>query len=237
MYNQCMLSLRSFWSFFSLFFVIGIVPSVFAGFPIETRCRKPILKVVKNWQGQGSWQRRVGGLFAMPTSNFGEWILLSEDKKGITIVKASHQKQIRLLFSKRKCKRYLRVARNPKSKPALLRDKELKKMMGQKRGLIYLWSPNMPLSVRGIKQIEKAARDLKLKLIVIMDEKARRVAHLDIEQKYQVQASSFELKMRNAYLHFPTLLAFDKGVIKNKIKYGYENTSGYKNNIKDIWGL
>ena len=215
--------------FLSVFFYLELYSSpVLAG-----NCRKEVAKLIKNWQGLGKWYKRSDSLSVGSTKKFGEWILHYIEKSGITLTKASENKEIKVHFSS-ECKKSIKVIQK-KSPASRSGDRELRRRIGKSKGVIYLWSSHMPLSVKGIPNIKKAAEELNLKLIILQDVNSNVKANLKLPEKYTQKIESFELKMRNAYLHFPTVLVFHKGTIRSKIKYGYENKNGYKKDIKNIF--
>ena len=79
-------------------------------------------------------------------------------------------------------------------------DRDLSRLVNKNsQGLIYVWSPGMPLSVRGISEIRRVANDLNLPLKIVVDpiieseriEKEVKDSRLDLSTTDRVE--SFEL--------------------------------------------
>lgn len=194
------------------------------------KCEKQVSNLTKKWKVIQNWTKRSNSLFAAPTSKFGQWVLFKLEKSGVTLTLANSKKDIRVHISK-KCESKVRVVQKNGNPRDIFGDDLLKSKMSLNKGIIYLWSTHMPLSVKGIPNIKKAAKELNVKLIILQDENSHELQGLNIATQ---KLKSFDLKMRNAYLHFPTLLAFDQGLIKNTIKYGYEKTDEYKKDIQNM---
>ncbi len=202
-------------------------------------CKKEISSLITSWKGLGLWEKRGVGIFISPTDSAGKWVLVKyETDKSVTIIKSSVKNEIKVNFSVN-CKRKLKVLekKGTLSNEEFKGDRYLFSQMSKKEGLIYLWSSHMPLSVKGLYQIQKAAGKLKLPVIYLQDEKSEILKTKDLPLYFRTQIKSFELKMRNAYLHYPTVLGFKDGRIINTIKYGYENKDGYEKDIKTIFNL
>lgn len=106
------------------------------------------------------------------------------------------------------------------------------------KGLIYAWSPQMPLSVRGFRQAQAATQHLGLAFIPVLDADADLAAAEGIvrSHKWPVEAlrknESLELVFREVPIHYPSALIFAKGRIVGDLRPGYENEGGYAAFIK-----
>lgn len=199
------------------------------------KCNNELRELLKNWKSQDFWQWRGDEIYTSPAEDFGEWIVVVPENGGVTATKANESNEIRVHFTE-SCQRKLTAVEKPNADSFLTGDNFLKDKIKDGKGVIYLWSRQMPLSIKGIAEVQKAAKELSLKVIILMDEKSKSVKNNYFLQD-NASVNSFELKMRNAYLHFPTLLVFESGKIKNIIKYGYENKDEYKKNIQSMLSL
>lgn len=113
-----------------------------------------------------------------------------------------------------------------------------------KNGLIYLWSPHMPLSVQGLKEIRQAAKSMNLPLLVLCESTANfeLLAHW-IENKtissseiitlnYDRLDPIFQEKL--TYVHFPTLFIYKKAKLLDNGIPGYENFPRYRSLIESV---
>ncbi len=226
-YNKCMKI---------LYLTIFISFNLFAVTLPKHRCQKEAQELISKWKSSDFWSRRGESLFITPTKTFGEWIYFKlEGDNSLTLTKTSQAKEIRVNFNN-ECKSNLKLVEHKKNRKDILGDKKLAKLIKSQKGLIYIWSPNMPLSYKQLTYLESEAKKHKLKLLVFVDPR-HNVTKKDVPVKYLNTLDALEFKHRNAYIHYPTVMAFEDGKIKNKIKYGYENRKGFANDIKNFFNL
>lgn len=218
-----------------LILILSICFNLFAIPLPKHKCSEEATELVKKWGSEEFWSRRGKNLFITPSNKFGEWIYYKLEKdNSLTLTKTGSKKNIKVNFSP-SCKRDLKVVTN-KSQKDKLADTQLYQLIKKGKGLIYIWSPNMPLSYRQINYLEEEAKKHKMSLIVLVDPK-HKVSTKKIPAKYLKSLDALEFKHRNAYIHFPTLFAFENGKLKNKVKYGYENKKGFESDIKNFFNL
>ena len=98
----------------------------------------------------------------------------------------------------------------------------------------------MPLSVDGVSEIKKAAEEMKVALIVILDKNANKKTASVIVRKngwpedYLSTNTSLELRYRGAFNHFPSALVFKDSKISPKIIPGLRNATFYANQAKEF---
>ncbi|MGZ3725461.1 MAG: hypothetical protein ACXWQQ_06660 [Pseudobdellovibrio sp.] len=117
-------------------------------------------------------------------------------------------------------------------------DQELFKLLGKnKNGLIYVWSPYMPLSVDAIENIQAAADMNHLPLTILLDGKAGlkdAKAWADkksfIKPEYMTQVSSNEMFDRSMQVHYPILFYYNDQFLSNRTYIGHK-----EKNIYDLW--
>lgn len=99
-------------------------------------------------------------------------------------------------------------------------DSDLRELVaGKKAGLVYAWSPNMPLSEDSVRDIAEAAKSMGLELTYVADPNvaAALVEHmakrdgLDIGKPKQMH--SLELAMLGMHMHYPSTLVYSDGRI------------------------
>lgn len=101
---------------------------------------------------------------------------------------------------------------------------------GKKAGLIYAWSPKMPLSEDSIRDIAEAAKSMGLELTYVVD------PNVDIALVERVaepkQMHSLELAMLGMHLHYPSTLVYADGRIINAFP-GAKSSGAYMELIKE----
>ena len=206
----------------------------FAEINFISECKPEIQKQIIDWKGLDQWTHRNDDLYMSPTSQFGNWVWVKDEGASITLTKANQNTQIRVNFSKVNCQRKMLVVPVKNADTSFDGDDSLEQLIKTGKGLIYLWSPQMPLSQKGIEEIKKVAVKNGYKLILVLDPHAKNLKP-EILIENSLRLDSFELKMRNAYMHFPSLLGFEDGKIKDFIKYGYETSEGFERDVKKIF--
>lgn len=216
----------------NIFFFLLFITNLSFGTELpKLNCNSEVEELLKNWGSQNTWNTRGDQTYYSPTEIFGEWVIVLPENGGVTLTKANEASEIRVNFS-RDCKRSLKIVDLPMV-PFTKGDEYLKDVIKDKKGIIYLWSPQMPLSIRGISSVKAAAKSLGLTAIILMDNSNKIPQYMN----KNIEVNSFELRMRNAYLHFPSIMAFENGKLKNTVKYGYENKDEYKKDLKKMFNL
>ena len=210
--------------------------SINAKDPMISSCQKPIRVLLNEWAKKGSWEEKTNDLYIVKTEDFGKWIWYKDEGDSITLTKASQTEQLRVNFTKSTCEKKLMVIAIPKENSPN-NDESLKKKIANKNGLLYIWSPHMPLSYRGINSIIAAAKKKNLDVTIYMDPAAKLAPNHQFNKTYLNRIESFDLKMRNAYLHLPALLSYKNGQIMDPVKYGFEKPEGYEKDIKNVFNF
>lgn len=112
-------------------------------------------------------------------------------------------------------------------------DLDLASALSRNRRLVvFLWSPHMPLSVDGLPEIEEAARMTGSSLVEVTDPSSDRrfVDEVCRERGIPPEArrplASLELLFRDLAVHAPTILAFDEEKVSAPLP-GYRNRRDY----------
>lgn len=110
-------------------------------------------------------------------------------------------------------------------------------------GVIYAASEHMPLSIRGLKDIEAAVRALKLDLQVVIDPDSdfdhitREAAAAGIDASHCGRLASRELMRRNLTIHYPSILIYRRGAIVGQLLPGYLSTADYEKYIQQVLAI
>jgi hypothetical protein len=106
---------------------------------------------------------------------------------------------------------------------------ELLKTSGQKGegGLIYIWSPRMPLSILGVEELTVVARKLKLPLTVVVDPTSIETEIARASKENYILKNSFRmdsavLTSMNIKIHYPSLVIYKNGQLLSPSRPGYD---------------
>jgi hypothetical protein len=95
-------------------------------------------------------------------------------------------------------------------------------------GLIYIWSPNMTLSIKGLDEAVKVAKSLHVELIALLapqsDAKAAQLIvkkeHVPLSSLHHFEADS--LMRRDMLNHYPSFIVYSKGRLTARARLGYD---------------
>src|SRR5205085_10252900 len=96
-----------------------------------------------------------------------------------------------------------------------------------------VWSPGMPLSVRGLREARAAAASLGISLTaVVADVRARDLDALTVDGVSPAAADlrtldALELVYRNATIHYPAALFFQDGKLLGTAIPGWKSAEAY----------
>jgi hypothetical protein len=117
-------------------------------------------------------------------------------------------------------------------------DDDLKKVLGKEsRVLFYSFSPSMPLSVEGLKEVRRAAEALDATLVVLADPAAHPSEILslgDPEIRYQ---KSGRLRDQGIQLHYPSVVVSNNHKVVGPPIEGYKTHAGYVTLVSDLLKL
>ncbi|MBT4791281.1 MAG: hypothetical protein HON90_06900, partial [Halobacteriovoraceae bacterium] len=172
--------------------------------PTIDQCKKQVKSVLNKWSCDNFWRHQKPSYYFSPTKDFGKWVILNQDTSAYYLAKSGDRSEIRIQVDKKTCKSHLTTFyKKPSNKN--ITDKKLSQLVKKGKGIIYIWSPQMPLSVDGLPIIKKLAKDKKLNLIVLVDPKTNLNKIREyISSEFLKLPNSYELKMRNVYIHYPT---------------------------------
>lgn len=131
-----------------------------------------------------------------------------------------------------KTKKASTVAKSPKD--GFFTDTDLQKTLQAKNwGVIYIWTPYMPLSVDALAEIKKAVTNKNGTLTVLMDrnastDQANKWLSQGLVQKQELlKADAQELFERGLGVHYPVAYIYENGFLSNSEFIGYKTTEMY----------
>lgn len=110
-------------------------------------------------------------------------------------------------------------------------------LRSQSRVLFYSFSPSMPLSVEGLKEIGLAAESLRATLVPLADPAAREADILSLRDSRIRYQKSGILRDRGLQLHYPSVMvANDHKLLGTPIR-GFKTRTGYVTLVSDMLHL
>lgn len=204
-------------------------------------CKSKVLELAREWKSLDQWSTQYqGGLenqfLASPTPVVGEWVLVREIPNGSVVAKVGQSGRIEASFEGKTCSKEVKTYPHPAPQQNMVTDKEIGSFVNEKKtGAIYVWSPRMTLSQKGIPEIRKAAASMKLPLLVLLDKDVPPAELKKLQKQLgpiaTKQVDSLDLRMRDIGQHFPALIVFKDSKILPEVKYGFEKSDRFQSDL------
>lgn len=226
---------RSRWAVY-LILSFALVKAHASPFPTGVKtsfaCKKQVEAKLQKFfpKDQPQWRKVLGPAydvtaFRSPTENVGEWIEMHVPDKGtpdFTFVSAKanvyhswNAKNCKAKEVKEKGFTFFTPEKNPQGE--LFTDKSLANLLaGNKKGLIYIWSPRMVYSVTEFRNFRDVAKKKGWEFIALLDPQVSDSDAKAAASKYQLEyqgrrLASVDLYMREGLLHYPSVYVYNNG--------------------------
>jgi hypothetical protein len=210
--------------------------------------------LARKWGAQDSWRASAPDLdgatsFRAPSRDFGAWIVarwLPNGQIEMNRVSTGSLVRARWLGAAKTCVPTLQTS-VPKAftdrSADSWTDERLATLIQQgKRGFVYVWSPHMPYSVKGLRELPAMRKRLGgAEIVVMLDPAARQAAAEQTIRKhafpkvYMARFNSIELYMRDALVHAPALLPFAGKKLGSRLLPGYRKIADVESFLKREW--
>jgi hypothetical protein len=234
------------WSKIWLFLLVGATNAHAA---VALPCMERVSATLDRWEVPVKWELVSGGEVTHLKSKTNDKNVAIHLRHGPTFSELSREsltERRNLNFGLPNCALRFKVEplQPSHAKSEGYTDLELSQLLEKSRskslkGLIYIWSPNMVLSVKGLSEAAVIAKDLSVELIPLLDpfanlQNAQRVAnvhHLPAQSLVRLKAQ--ELMRLDALIHYPALFMFADGYLLNLTRLGYDEPKELRQLIKD----
>ena len=229
---------------------LTVSPSRANGLPLpaSAACRTEILRVVKRWGSLEQWKELPASAaaqqsFHSPTATFGTWVEVHFGTSESTVLRISSRSQVGAHWTAPGCAAELAVRTDhifQNEGPGDLTDTELASVLRERKtGVIYIWSPQMGLSLRGVREIQAAAKALNLPITYVLDSHAdgrasrAPAAQAGIPNQSVRGNRSLELIYRGGELHFPAVFVYSHGALTASMLPGFSTRELYREFISE----
>lgn len=170
---------------------------------------------------------------ASPTSRIGTWVERSPGdasqlemrrvSAGLTEVATIDAASCTVTRSK-----FVRVFNTDSLRNAFTDEQLAVTVSANRRGMIYVWSPRMPLSVKGLETARASAAKLGIAFTAVVAEtNDAELRSLAVDSRDTQRMESIELVYRNATIHYPAAVFYADGKIIDGAFPGYKETDTY----------
>lgn len=219
----------------ALLAVISTPPSIAQS---QSRCATQVAEQRSAWGVTGPPRLQppaVAGaeILHWPTSTLGTWVVEVRLPNDVTLRRVTDSDLTEVMWSDQ-CVPSTTTTTRQTSAAARFTDADLRRAIAaQPRGLLYVWSPHMPLSVEGVAQARFMAERRGLSLIVLLDPAANEALARSVAAQHAwppdtvLVADSTELRFRDVLVHAPTLQAFAGGRLVGSAFPGHHSSEEY----------
>lgn len=227
----------------------------------DIRCRPEVFQEINSMLATREWSlpsaREMDGSRRLhsPSQILGVWIEARVFMNGETLLRritANYVETRTFDLESCKIKKTVQKARELFDSPVASRtrftDRDLRELVeNNSRGVVYIWSPNMPYSFQrrlngksGIEILRELGQKMGLKVTVILDPSAsagyaRQLVSQNSYMKPESlrSAQSLELSLRSMRTHFPALVVYANGRLS---RHGYPGLGTEEEYAKYIRG-
>lgn len=201
-----------------------------------TGCANALQETVNEWHGTGQWRSLAPyptPREASPTQTVGVWLERAHLERGTTELRRISEQQTDIAsFGAAGCSLGVRTIHrtfNRDSNAYAFDDAALDSLISANgRGMIYVWSPRMPLSVQGLSEARAAAEKLGISFTAVAaeanDDELRASQFLRADKQ---RFESVELVYRNATVHYPSVVLYHDSHIVDGAFLGYKDRDTY----------
>jgi hypothetical protein len=212
------------------------------------KCRPQVVQVLDTWETQRAWSRFLSPgarlVYRTPTKKIGTWIELRLEADGtIELLRLSPHSRTRILWDRLKCSPKLSSAAIPRDEKRLkdaFDDKYFETLASRNEsGVLYLWSPHMPYSLKGWDPVSRAAKQLNLPVFPVLDPHASPALLAEMPAEFNAlkaasrRLESWELIQRGVGAHYPTTVLFSKGRVVGPVFPGVKSEGQYVEFFKE----
>jgi hypothetical protein len=197
-------------------------------------CDASVASYERAWHGAGEWHRLAPypvARDASPTDSIGVWLERSRAIDGsLELRRVSANETLVARTSGASCE--VHVTRHRRSydaatTSAAFTDDDLRTLVRENEsGMIYVWSPGMPLSVRGLDEARAAAKALGISFTAVVADAAPGDLRA-VDRSIARSMSALDLVYRNATLHYPSVTFYDHGELLGSAIPGYKQRDTY----------
>lgn len=212
---------------------------------VEAGCRSAVERRLTAWGAGAERYRDADGPLGarewrIPTHEIGTWVLLHEAANELpSLARIDARSTTRVTFDEGCHEASSSEAHAPPAKDAFTDDDVRALLAADAQGVIFVWSPHMPLSVDAYRTVADVARRMNLSFTALRDPMADAAYADGIAREAGLPASalrtfaSVELSFRQATLHSPSLLVFAHGRFAGLAVPGYREAAGFEAAISE----
>lgn len=211
--------------------------------PVGARCGAAIAGTLTEWASREQWRPLApvpAPRDATPTAVPGVWIERWQRGDTTELRRVSAESTVVMTFAGDACVARTTTHVRTYDRAALasaFTDDSLRALLRRSpRGMVYVWSPRMPLSVAGIAEARAASRTLGIDFTaVVAESNDGELASVRVNAADARAMESVELVYRNATIHYPAVVLYHDGAIVDGVLPGVRHADGYARLVRDAF--
>ncbi len=221
---------------------VALPDGVLSELPPNLMCVESVESQLRAWHATGEMfaeppAEPLTQAWRLPTGRLGEWIFVQVGADHAAMLVKMHPAGLTQVTFGESCRRSLTTRAIKSSSPSqfAFTNEDLANLFAKcDSGIIYLWSPHMPLSADGYAQAAEAANRLGLAITAVLDPRAEPEYAASVAKSKGIPQDglrpllSSELLYRNAALHAPSLLVYRNGRVVGLATPGYRDSAAYQ---------
>jgi hypothetical protein len=208
----------------------------------DAGCQAAVERRIGEWGAGAERYRDPDGPFGtrqwrLPTREIGTWLLVQDaEGRAPSLARVDARSTTRVTFDAR-CREMSTSAVTPPAPPdgSVFTDDDVRAMLAAApQGVVYLWSPHMPLSVDGYRTVSEVARRMGMSFTAVRDPMSDAAYAAAVATEAGLPASalrtfaSIELSFRQLNLHAPAVLVFSGGHFDGLAVPGYREAASFE---------
>jgi hypothetical protein len=211
----------------------------------QARCGADVERQLRAWQHRppARPQPPAGDgavVWHWPTAQLGTWVVQRGAATDVSLTRVGPEGTVEIAWTADCGPRETRRPRASIDGPRFSDDDLRRLLEASPAGLIYVWSPHMPLSADGIDSVRDAAQTRGLPVTVLLDPQSNRAfaARVAQERGFPPEvlraADSVELTFHDVLVHAPTVQVYAQGRLRGSPYPGYHSADEYGAHIDRV---
>lgn len=215
----------------------------------QNPCASDISKQLESWESLLEWNERPlfdplqpTRSFLSPTRKIGFWTEVRFDAENRASAMLIQTEKTESIYWRENCQKEIKTTQKsiqPQNNPSGLSDQELNSFLEKnEKGIVFVWSPHMPCSVKGLHAIQKTAEVMQLPLLALLDPASNLAFAKKLARKEKFQEStlrpvrSLELILRGMTNYPPALQVFSQKAFRGPVFRGFQDNTNYQRFIE-----
>ena len=205
-------------------------------------CLWPVVELLGEWGSEFRWTRLdlEEPVYGSPTATTGVWTVVTAGPREVVVRRVAADSEVKIVFDATCARSFAADATGSnRSRSVGFDDAALEKIRASGTPtIVYAWSPHMPLSVAGLKELRSVAGASGVDVIAVLDPQAslalaeRTARDAGFGRDVLEPIASTELLMRGLTLHYPASTLI-RGREIGVVRRGFDPAESWKRHLAE----